>query len=99
MSFKNNLIVGQGVPALSLKVADSDADNRHHTVVDTFDKIDARWLALDTAALALAAWSLATADQPPGRRLPVNEVRRLLEKTRQAEYVGLDYPKLPRSGD
>jgi hypothetical protein len=85
-----------GVPALSLKVADSDADVRHHTVVDTLDKIDPRWLALDTAALALAAWSLASAEQPPGRRLPALEVKSLLEKTRQADYVGLDYPRLPR---
>jgi hypothetical protein len=85
-----------GVPALSLKVADSDADVRHHTVVDTFDKIDPRWLALDTAVLALAGWSLANAEQPPGRRLPPVEVKKLLEKTGQAEYVGLDYPALPK---
>ena len=84
-----------GVPALSLKVADSDADVRHHTIVDTFDKVDPRWLALDTAALALAAWSIATADRPPGRRLATSEVKALLEKTRQAEYVALDYAALP----
>ena len=78
-------------------VSDSDADIRHHTVVDTFDKVDPRWLALDTAALALAAWSLASADQPPGRRLPAIEVKNLLAKTRQLEYVGLDYPSLPRA--
>ena len=85
-----------GVPTLSLKVADSDADVRHHTIVDTFDKVDPRWLALDTAALALAAWSLASAEQPPGQRLRAIEVETLLKKTRQADYVGLDYPKLPR---
>jgi hypothetical protein len=88
--------VVQGVPTLSLKVADSDADVRHHTVVDTFDKADPHWLAMDTAALALAAWSLAMAEQPPGRRLTAREVQALLEKTRQSEYVGLDYPSLPR---
>jgi Iap family predicted aminopeptidase len=88
--------VVQGVPTLSLKVADAGGDVRHHTVVDTFDKVDPAWLALDTAALALAAWSLATADQPPGRRLPASDVEALLQKTRQWEYVGLDYPKLPR---
>ncbi|MCA1825949.1 MAG: M20/M25/M40 family metallo-hydrolase [Myxococcales bacterium] len=84
-----------GIPTLSLKVADSDADVRHHTVVDTFDKVDPRWLALDTAALALAAWSLANAEVPPGPRLPTPEVKKLLEKTRQAEYVALDYASLP----
>jgi len=88
--------VVQGVPTLSLKVVEGDSDVRHHTVVDTFDKVDPRWLALDTAALALAAWSLATAEQRPGPRLPALEVERLLRKTRQAEYVGLDYPALPR---
>ena len=88
--------VVQGIPAVSLKVADSDSDVRHHTIVDTFDKIDPRWLSLDTAALALAAWSLASADQPPGPRLSPREVERLLKKTRQAEYVELDYRRLPR---
>ena len=88
--------VVQGVPTLSLKLADSDSDVRHHTVVDTFDKIDPRWLALDTAALALAAWSIATAEEPPGRRLTTREVEALLKRTRQADYVGLDYPTLPR---
>jgi carboxypeptidase Q len=87
--------VVQGVPTLSLKVADSDADVRHHTVVDTFDKVDPRWLALDTAALALAAWSLATAEQPPGPRLSTAGVEKLLRLTRQWEYVGLDYRTLP----
>src|ERR1041384_1318173 len=87
--------VGQGGPALSLKVADSDADVRHHTVVDTFDKVDPRWLAMDTAALAIAAWSLANAEHAPGRRLSAREVEALLAKTRQADYVGLDYPRLP----
>jgi Iap family predicted aminopeptidase len=88
--------VVQGVPTLSLKLVESDSDVRHHTIVDTFDKIDPRWLGLDTAALALAAWSIATAEQAPGRRLPAREVESLLQRTRQWEYVGLDYPALPR---
>lgn len=84
-----------GVPALSLEVVASDYDNRHHTIIDTFDKIDPRSLALDTAALALASYSIANANEPPGRRLAPAEVNDLLKKTGQAEYVDLDYVRLP----
>ncbi|MFZ3266729.1 MAG: M20/M25/M40 family metallo-hydrolase [Terriglobales bacterium] len=85
-----------GVPALSLEVVGSDYDNRHHTIIDTFDKIDPRSLALDTAALALGAYSIANADQPPGRRLSPQEVDSLLKKTGQAEYVDLDFSPAER---
>lgn len=80
-----------GIPALSLEVVPSDYDNRHHTIIDTFDKIDPRALALDTAALALASYFIADADRAPGRRLSPTEVDSLLKKTGQAEYVDLDY--------
>jgi hypothetical protein len=80
-----------GVPALSLEVVPSDYDNRHHTIIDTFDKIDPRSLAVGTAALALASYSIANAEQAPGRRLSVSEVDALLKKTGQAEYVDLDF--------
>ena len=40
--------------------------------------------------------AVASAEQPPGQRLRAIEVETLLKKTRQADYVGLDYPKLPR---
>jgi carboxypeptidase Q len=85
-----------GVPSLSLEVVASDYDNRHHTIIDTFDKIDPRALSLDTAALALAAYSIASADQPPGRRLSPPEVDTLLKKTGQAEYVDLDFSAAER---
>lgn len=84
-----------GIPALSLEVVLSDYDNRHHTIIDTFDKIDPRALALDTAALALASYFIADADRAPGRRLSPTEVVGLLKKTGQAEYVDLDYAKSP----
>jgi hypothetical protein len=80
-----------GVPALSIEVAPSDYDNRHHTIIDTFDRIDPRALALDTAALALASYELAAADQRPGRRLSSEEVDNLLKRTGQTEYVDLDF--------
>ena len=84
-----------GVPALSLEVVPSDYDSRHHTVIDTFDKIEPRSLALDTAALALASYFIASADRPPGRRLSTAEVDALLKRTGQAEYVDLDYERSP----
>ena len=82
-----------GVPALSLEVASSDYDNRHHTIIDTFDRIDPRALALDTAALALASYLIASADEAPGRRLSTEEVEPLLKKTGQFDYVELDFSK------
>ena len=80
-----------GVPSLSLEVVPSDYDNRHHTIIDTFDKIDPEALDLDTAALALASYYIANADQPVGRRLSSQEVDALLKKTGQSEYVDLDF--------
>jgi carboxypeptidase Q len=80
-----------GVPSLSLEVVASDYDNRHHTIIDTFDKIDPQALNLDTAALALASYYIANADQPLGRRLSSKEVEALLKKTGQSEYVDLDF--------
>ncbi len=55
-----------GVPSLSLEVVASDYDNRHHTIIDTFDKIDPRALAFDTVALALGAYSIAMPINRPG---------------------------------
>ena len=80
-----------GVPALSLTTVQGDYDNRHHTVIDTLDHIDARALALDTAVLAIAAFAIANGDSAPGRRLSVREVLELLERTKQREYVELDF--------
>lgn len=70
-----------------------DYDNQHHTIIDTLDKIDPQMLAMDTAVLAIAAYAIANADQPLGRRFSPQEVDELLKKTGQAEYVELDYGK------
>jgi hypothetical protein len=84
------------VPTLSLDVAPSDYDDRHHTVIDMFDKIDPRSLALDTAAIALASYSIASAEEAPGRRLSTEEVESLLKRTGQFEYVDLDFSPTER---
>lgn len=73
-----------GVPVFTLWVDDGEYDTHHHAVSDTFDKVDPRMLALDTAAIAVAAWRLADAPQAPGRRLSAMEAAQLLER------LGLD---------
>ena len=80
-----------GVPTMNLSMVEGDYDTHHHAITDTFDKIDPHALAMDTAVLAIAAHALASADQAPGRRLSPKEVADLLRKTKQDEYVGLDF--------
>ena len=91
LSSDDQSFVVVGVPTLSLSVEPGDYDNQHHTITDTFDKVDARLLALDTAVLAVAAYSLAKVDAPLGRRLSSSEVADLLKRTGQEQYVELDY--------
>ena len=91
LSSDDQTFVVVGVPTLSLSVVPGDYDNQHHTITDTFDKIDARYLALDTAVLGVAAYSLANSEKNLGRRLTAPEVAELLKRTQQAEYVELDY--------
>lgn len=68
-----------GVPAFTLWVEEGDYDTHHHTVSDTFDKVDPRLLATDTAVMAIAAWQLANAEQPVGRRLTPAEASELMK--------------------
>ncbi len=70
-----------GVPAATLWVDPGEYDIHHHSITDTFDKVDPRMLALDTAVMAAAAYTLANAEQIPGRRLSQAEVADLLKKT------------------
>ncbi len=69
-----------GVPAATLWVDPGEYDIHHHSVTDTFDKVDPRMLALDTAVMATAAYTLANAEQTSGRRLSQAEVTDLLKK-------------------
>ena len=69
-----------GIPVFTLWVDEGDYDTHHHAVSDTFDKVDPRMLALDTAVMAVAAWRLAEAPEAPGRRLSGAEASDLLEK-------------------
>jgi carboxypeptidase Q len=70
-----------GVPTLTLKVEPGDYDSRHHAITDTFDKVDPRALAMDTAAMAVAAYLVAERGEPLGRRLSMAEVNEFLKKS------------------
>jgi hypothetical protein len=70
----------EGVPVLTLAVDDVEYDTLHHAVTDTFDKVDPRLLAQDTAVMAGAALLLAVASKPIGKRLTPAEARDVVEK-------------------
>ena len=80
-----------GVPIYSLRVDPQDYDTRHHTIIDTFERVDPRMLALQTAVMAVAGYSFANADQRPGRRLSPSEVRDLLKRTGLEQLYQLEY--------
>jgi carboxypeptidase Q len=83
--------VAVGVPAFSLRVEPGEYDIHHHAITDTFDKVDPRLLAIDTAVMGVAAWSFADAPNPVGRRLSAAEAEAVMKKsgvasTRQMLY-------------
>ena len=69
-----------GIPVFTLWVDEGEYDTHHHAVSDTFDKVDPRMLALDTAVMAVAAYRLADAQEAVGRRLSATEATQLLKK-------------------
>ena len=81
-----------GVPAYSLAVQPEDYYVRHHTIVDTFERIDPRMLSLHTAVLAAVGYLFANSDERPGRRLAPSEVKELLHRTGLESLYELDYP-------
>ena len=70
-----------GVPAFTLWVDPGDYDTRHHAATDTFENVNAHWLAVDAAVMAAAAWSFASAPEPVGRRLSEAEAADLMQRT------------------
>ena len=81
-----------GVPAYSLAVEPGDYYARHHTIIDTFERIDPRMLSLHTAVLAAAGYTFANAEERPGRRFTPAEVKQLLQRTGLESLYELDYP-------
>jgi carboxypeptidase Q len=80
-----------GLPIYSLRVEAGDYDARHHTIIDTFERVDPRMLALQTAVMAVAGYSFANADQRPGRRISPAEVLELLKRTGLEQLYQLEY--------
>ena len=81
-----------GVPAYSLAVEPEDYYARHHTIIDTLERIDPRMLSLHTAVLAAVSYRFANAEERPGPRLTPNEVKQLLQRTGLESLYELDYP-------
>jgi len=84
-----------GVPSLTLQVEPGDYDVRHHAITDTFDKINPRNLALDTAVMAVSAYAVAEAETPLGPRLSPAEVKDLLKRTGLDSAQDLQFGPLP----
>lgn len=80
-----------GVPVYSLRVDPGDYDARHHTIIDTFERVDPRMLALHTAIMAVAGYSFANAETRPGPRLTPAEVQDLLKRTGLEALYQLEY--------
>src|SRR5215813_7140113 len=78
-----------GVPIYSLWAGDYDA--RHHTIIDTFERVDPLMVRLQTAVMAVAAFSFANAGQRPGPRLSPAEVQELLKRTGLEPLYELEY--------
>lgn len=78
-----------GVPIYSLWTGDYDA--RHHTIIDTFERVDPLMVRLQTAVMAVAAYSFAEAEQRPGPRLGPAEVQELLKRTGLEPLYKLEY--------
>ena len=81
-----------GVPAYELLVKRDDYDVRHHTIVDTFERIHPSLLGMHTAMLAVIGYQFANANERPGRRLSPAEVVELLNKTGLEPLYRLEYP-------
>ena len=81
-----------GVPSYSLLVERADYDVRHHTIVDTFERIHPSLLGMHTAMMAVVAYQFANASERPGRRLSPMEIIELLKETGLEPLYRLEYP-------
>jgi hypothetical protein len=68
-----------------------DYDARHHTIIDTFERVDRLMVRLQTAVTAVAAYSFANAERRPGPRIGPAEVQQLLRRTGLEPLYKLEY--------
>ena len=80
-----------GVPIYSLLVDPQDYDTRHHTIIDTYERVDPLMVRLQTAVMAVAAYSFANANVRPGPRIGPAEVQELLKRAGLQELYKLEY--------
>jgi hypothetical protein len=80
-----------GVPIYSLWVDQRDYDARHHTIIDTFERVDPMMVRLQTAIMAVAAYSFANAEKRPGPRIGPAQVQELLKRTGLETLYKLEY--------
>jgi carboxypeptidase Q len=81
----------EGVPVYSMNVEPGDYDARHHTIIDTFERVDPRMLSLQTAVMGLAAYSFANAAERPGPRLSPAQVQELIKRTGLEQLYRMEY--------
>ncbi|HET9802256.1 MAG TPA: M20/M25/M40 family metallo-hydrolase [Candidatus Acidoferrum sp.] len=80
-----------GMPIYSLWVDQRDYDARHHTIIDTYERVDPLMVRLETAIMAVAAYSFANAEKRPGPRLNPAQVQELLKRTGLEPLYKLEY--------
>jgi carboxypeptidase Q len=66
-----------GIPVLDLNSDDTRYEDIHHTAADTFDRVEARNLAIGAAAVATTAYAIADAAVPVAPRLDRRSIERL----------------------
>ncbi len=81
----------EGVPIYSLRSQNEGYGTWHHTITDTFDHVDPRMLELQTAVMAIAAYSFANANERPGPRLSPTQVQELLKRTGLEPLYRMEY--------
>lgn len=92
----NASFMAAGVPSLDLRVAQGDYDVRHHAIADTFDHVDPRHLAEDTAVIAGAAALIANDRSWRGARQTPAEVQLLFRNTGLLSAEETLFGPLPR---
>jgi hypothetical protein len=70
-----------GIPSFTLWVNEGNYDNYHHTIIDTYDKVNPEMLASDAAVLAVALYTLSNSANDLGSRLSQNETEKFMKST------------------
>jgi carboxypeptidase Q len=81
----------EGVPIYSLRSQNEGYGPWHHTIIDTLEHVDQRMLELQTAIMAVAAYSFANAAERPGPRLSAAQVQELLKRTGLEPLYRMEY--------